>query len=108
MLIHRIAKFTHYGMLIFLVLMLFSGPLLVWSDGNAIGIFGLLSIPGPTGESEAIRSFAWFLHSNASLLLFLLIVLHIGGALKHLMFHTDDTIIRMIWPGREDKSVAER
>ncbi len=108
MLIHRIAKFTHYGMLIFLILMLFSGPLLVWSGGHAIGIFGFLSIAGPTGESEAIRSFAWFLHSNASLLLFLLILLHIGGALKHLMFHTDDTIIRMIWPGRQDKSVAEQ
>ena len=108
MLIHRIAKFTHYGMLIFLLLMLFSGPFLVWSGGHAIGIFGLLSIPGPTGESEAFRAAAWFLHSNASLLLLLLILLHIGGALKHLMFHTDDTIIRMIWPGRQDKSVAEQ
>ncbi|MGI9260887.1 MAG: cytochrome b [Woeseiaceae bacterium] len=107
MLIHRIAKFTHYGMLVFLTVMLVSGPLLVWSSCSAIGIFDVLLIPGPVAESEALRSFAWLLHSNASLLLFVLILLHIGGALKHLMFHTDDTIIRMIWPGRQDNPVAE-
>ncbi|MGI9204600.1 MAG: cytochrome b [Woeseiaceae bacterium] len=107
-LIHRIAKFTHYGMLVFLAVMLLSGPLLVWSGGHSIGIFDVLAIPGPIGNSEVLRSFAWLLHSNASLLLFLLILLHIGGALKHLMFHTDDTIIRMIWPGRQNNSVAKK
>ncbi len=52
------------------------------------------------GESESIRELARFVHSNTAWLLFGLVLLHIGGALKHLMFHADDTIARMIWPGK--------
>ncbi len=97
--IHQVAKITHYVMLIAILLMLLSGPMMVWSGGHSILIFGWLSIPGPVGESESIRDFAWFIHSNSALLLLWLVLLHIGGALKHLMFHSDDTIARMIWPG---------
>jgi len=98
--IHRISKITHYTMLIIVVLMLVSGPTMVWSGGNSVSVFGWLTIPGPIGESESVRDFAWFIHSNSALLLLWLVLLHIGGALKQLMFHADDTIARMIWPGR--------
>ena len=97
--IHRVAKITHYAMLIALVLMLVSGPMMVWSGGGPIAIFDRLFIPGPIGESESIREIAWFIHTNTAFLLFWLVLLHIGGALKHLMFHSDDTIARIIWPG---------
>jgi len=97
--IHRVAKIAHYAMLIVVLLMLVSGPLMVWSSGQPIGIFGWLSIPGPIGASETLSDLAWYVHSNSALLLMLLVLLHIGGALKHLMFHTDHTIARMIWPG---------
>jgi len=102
--IHRIAKAAHYAMLMALLVMLLSGPLMVWADGGNIDIFGLLSIPGPFGPSEALRSLAWYLHSKAAVVLFVLVLLHIGGALKHLMFHSDDTIVRMIWPGKVETS----
>ena len=102
--IHRIAKTAHYVMLIALLLMLVSGPLMVWASGNTIGIFGWLAIPGPVGESESLGELAHFVHSNSALLLFWLVMLHIGGAVKHLMFHADDTIARMIWPGRQRDS----
>jgi cytochrome b561 len=98
--IHRIAKAAHYAMLMLLLAMLLSGPLLVWAGGNGIGIFGLVSIPSPFAASDALRSVAWYLHSKAAMLLFVLVLVHIGGALKHLMFHSDDTIVRMIWPGK--------
>jgi len=98
--IHRVAMVAHYAKLIVVGLMLVSGPLVVWSGGHPVSVFGWFSIPGPIGESEAAREFAWFIHSNSALLLMLLVLLHIGGALKHLMFHSDDTIARMIWPGK--------
>ena len=100
LLIHRVAKTAHYAMLILLVAMLVSGPAMVWAEGNAIGIFGVLSIPSPFAASGTLRDLAWTLHSNAALLLFLLVLAHIAGALKHLMFHSDDTFVRMIWPGK--------
>ena len=98
--IHRVAKIAHYTMIIAVVLMLVSGPILVWSTGNSIAVFDWFSIPGPIGESEATRELGWLIHSNAAFLLMLLVLLHVGGALKHLMFHADDTIARMIWPGK--------
>lgn len=105
--IHRIAKLAHYIMLLVLGLMLLSGPLLVWSGENSISVFGWLSIPSPLSASEALREFAWFIHSNSSMVLLALVLLHIGGALKHLMFHSDDTIARMIWPGRRTAKKGE-
>lgn len=101
LLIHRIAKTAHYAMLIATALMLVSGPMMVWSGGNPIAIFSLLSIPGPIGEAESIRDLAHTVHTNTAWFLFWMVLLHIGGALKHLMFHNDDTIARMIWPGRQ-------
>lgn len=99
--IHRIAKVTHYTMLFALLLMIVSGPLMVWADGQPIGIFGWLALPAPFGESESLREFVFAVHSNAALLLLWLVLLHIGGALKHMMFHNDDTFVRMIWPGKK-------
>ncbi len=98
LLTHRVAKIAHYAMLIVVLLMLLSGPLMVWSGGHSITIFDWLTIPGPIAESESTRDFAWFIHSNSAWLLFWLVLLHTGGALKHLMLHADDTIARMIWP----------
>jgi len=98
--IHRVAKVAHYAKLIVVGLMLVSGPVVVWSGGHPVSVFGWFSIPGPFGESESTRAFAWFIHTNSAFLLMMLVLLHIGGALKHLMFHSDDTIARMIWPGK--------
>ena len=106
LLIHRVAKSVHYVMLIAVALMLASGPLMVWSSGSPIAIFSWFSIAGPIGESEPIRELAWFIHSNSASLLSWLVLLHVGGALKHLMFHADDTFARMIWPGKQ-KSGAD-
>lgn len=100
--IHRIAKTTHYVMLIVVLLMMVSGPTMLWAGGNPVNVFGWFSVPGPIGKSPTTGDLAYFIHSNAALLLFWLVVLHIGGALKHLMFHSDDTIARMIWPGRRE------
>ena len=44
--------------------------------------------------SDSIRA----IHAGTANTLFLLVLVHILGALKHLMFHEDETIERMIWP----------
>lgn len=98
--IHRIAKSAHYIMLVALATMLVSGPLLVWSGGDSIDVFGVFDLPSPMDASDGLREVAWLLHSNAAMVLLWLVLLHIGGALKHLMFHSDDTIIRILWPGK--------
>jgi cytochrome b561 len=98
-LIHNIAKLAHYLVLGLLLLMLVSGPLMVWAGGQAISVFDTVTIAAPIGTSAELEGFAHAIHSFAARGLFVLVLLHIAGALKHLMFHSDDTIVRMLWPG---------
>ncbi|NQV68405.1 MAG: cytochrome b/b6 domain-containing protein [Pseudohongiella sp.] len=81
-LIHAIARVTHYLMLAALSVMIISGPLMAWA------------LP----ERTDIAHFALAFHSSAALVLLALISLHILGALKHLMFHEDETIARIFVP----------
>lgn len=86
-LVHRIARLTHYLILAALALMLISGPVMAWA------------LP----ERTSLASFALLIHSNAASVLLILVLLHILGALKHLMFHDDETIARIFLPRREHK-----
>ena len=98
--IHAVAKVTHYASLLAVVGMLVSGPVMVWARGNPIDILGAVSIPGPFGADADLAVLAHDVHAGSAALLFAIVLLHVGGALKHLMFHTDDTIVRMLWPAR--------
>jgi cytochrome b561 len=82
LLIHRFARTIHYIMLAVLSLMMISGPIMAWLDNTSI--------------TDA----AYIVHSNGANLLFGLVLLHVGGTLKHIIFHEDDTIVRMLWPKR--------
>ncbi|MEZ5490395.1 MAG: cytochrome b/b6 domain-containing protein [Gammaproteobacteria bacterium] len=83
--IHQVARFTHYWMLALLSIMLLSGPLLAWTLSNLPDLAGLLHR----------------LHALSANLLALLIVIHIAGALKHLMFNDDETVARIFIPRRQ-------
>ena len=78
--IHRFARTVHYTMLAVLSLMMISGPIMAWMD------------------NKTITDVAYVVHSNGANVLFGLVLLHIGGTLKHIVFHEDDTIVRMLWP----------
>ncbi len=97
---HVIAMSVHYTMLAIVLLMLISGPLLIWLADKPIVVFQLLSIESPLAASPALREIVWTFHATGALMLLWLALLHIAGALKHLMFHDDDTIARMLWPGK--------
>jgi cytochrome b561 len=86
---HRIARLAHYLILAALTAMIISGPLMA-------GITWL--IPEQTGISKL----ALAIHSNAAIVLATLVVLHILGALKHLMFHEDETVARIFVPRKDD------
>ncbi|MDE0980617.1 MAG: cytochrome b/b6 domain-containing protein [Gammaproteobacteria bacterium] len=86
LLTHRLAKAVHHLMLLVLVVMLISGPLMAWA------------MPDRSSLSE----FAFIFHSNAAKALALLVVLHVLAALKHLMFHEDETVARIFVPRKDD------
>jgi cytochrome b561 len=99
--IHRVAMAYHYLMLTMLFLMLLSGPLLAWASGQPILIFGGLHFPVAAMPHQGLADMAHWVHQTAAMTLFWLIILHILAALKHLMFHQDDTFVRMLWPKRK-------
>ena len=83
---HRLAKTAHHLMLLVLVVILISGPLMAWA------------MPDRSSLSE----FAFIFHSNAAKALAVLVVLHVLAALKHLMFHEDETVARIFVPRKDD------
>lgn len=80
---HRIAKAVHYLMLVSLTLLIVSGPLIAW-----------------LGSQTRMGSTAFVVHLYAGNVLLILVITHILGAVKHLMFHQDDSVVRMLWPKR--------
>lgn len=80
--IHRVARTTHYIMLAVTTAMMLSGPLLAWA------------IP----DHQSLASKVHTIHATTATILLILVIVHILGALKHLMFHEDETIVRMLWP----------
>ena len=78
-------------MLLVLAVMLISGPLMAWA------------MPSRNSLSE----FAFIFHSNAAKALAALVVLHILAALKHLMFHEDETVARIFVPRKDDTQDEE-
>ena len=79
---HKMARLAHYVILLVLGVMLVSGPLMAWTLGEGGQLAELLHV----------------LHANAAIVLAVLVSLHILGALKHLMFHDDETIARIFVP----------
>jgi len=88
---HRLAKVAHYGMLMVLMIMLISGPFMAWA------------IP----DRSDLAEFSFIFHSFAAKALAVLVVLHILAALKHLMFHEDETIARIFLPRRSNVESEE-
>ena len=79
---HKSARIAHYTILAVLVVMIISGPIMAWA------------LPDNTELASRALSF----HSLAATALLILVVLHVLAALKHLMFHDDETISRIFVP----------
>ena len=84
-----------------LALMLLSGPIMVWSKGYPINIFGLISLPSPLGKMETLHEAMEALHKLGAKLLFFAFILHMLGVLKHLIIDRDNTLKRMLVPSNK-------
>ena len=97
LLAHWIPKILLAG----LALMLLSGPIMVWSKGYPINIFGLISLPSPLGKMETLHEAMEALHKLGAKLLFFAFILHMLGVLKHLIIDRDNTLKRMLVPSKK-------
>ena len=95
-----IGKYFHFGLLLALAAMLISGPLMVWSGGDAIEIFAL-AIPSPIGRIEPLQHALRFIHGTVSLVVIIGIAVHILAALKHIVVDRDGTLDKILLPHRD-------
>jgi len=94
-----IAKYFHFCLLIALAVMLVSGPLTVWSGGDAIGVFSL-TIPSPIPMSPALHDLLRAVHRFTSSLILLGVSLHVLAVFKHLILNRDGTFDKIMIAGR--------
>lgn len=92
------AMAVHLTFLAAIAVLIVTGPLAIWSAGRPIEVFDLFSLPSPfSGRVEWLHEGAEEVHELAAKLFWPLIVLHVGGALKHLIIDRDRTMQRMLW-----------
>ncbi len=91
-----IGKAVHYATVGAMALMLCSGPLMVWSGGEAIGVLDLFSIPSPLGPHPALRDLCHWVHATSAKVIVVGFLLHLGGVYKHAAFDQDGTFAKML------------
>jgi cytochrome b561 len=87
-----------------LYLMMAAIPLSGWwfnsLAGKPLQWFKLFSVPALAGKSDALAHVARDLHEYLFWLLLLLLVVHVGAALKHHLVHRNNVLRRMLPFGR--------
>lgn len=91
------AWLVHRALLVTIAVVTVSGYLLPWSLGQELDIFGV-GIPSPMGTNRALHELMEQVHDVAGHLLVPLVVLHLAGAIKHLVFDRRGAGLRMFRP----------
>lgn len=86
---------------VLLYLLMLALPLSGWTYNSASGYplqwFGLFNLPSLTGGADAaLKGIAHAVHEYGFYLLALLLLAHVGAALKHHFVDRDETLVRML------------
>ncbi|SMP10880.1 cytochrome b [Shimia sagamensis] len=90
----KLAHWAHVILLVGIVVMPMSGVMMSYFGGREIGVFGLFAIPGGP-EISALKSLGGAVHGIFAKLMIATVLLHILGALKHVVMDKDGTWSRM-------------
>jgi cytochrome b561 len=88
-------KYFHFLMLIAIGVMLLSGPLMVWTAGEAIHVFAL-EIPSPIGKSEGVQQVLRGVHGYTASFILAAMILHVLAVFKHTVLNKDGTFDKIM------------
>ena len=91
-----LTRIVHGLLLLGIAVLIVSGPLMVWTGGRAIDVFGWFAIPSPTGEIHALHEALEVVHAFTAKVILFAVIGHVLGALKHLVFERDRLLGRML------------
>ena len=94
-LLFPVAKALHYLFLIAIGVTLLSGPLMVWSGGDAVEVFAF-AIPSPFAPWSGLHDLLRRVHGVTASMIILGAMLHILAALKHIVFNRDGTFDKIM------------
>ena len=100
-LFYDIGRWTHYILLIALGVMLISGPAMAWASGTDIAVFGWFEIPAAVEPRFELRDTLHLAHRSSAIVIFIGIILHLGGVYKHTAFNHDGTFVKIILPAKD-------
>jgi cytochrome b561 len=89
------AKYFHFLLLVAIGAMLLSGPLLVWSAGEAIKIFAF-AIPSPFGKLPAAQNVLRTVHGLTASFILAGIIFHVLAVFKHVIVNRDGTFDKIM------------
>lgn len=92
----RLADGVHMALYVALIVQPILGFLATNAHGFPFSLFGVIPIPSPIGKSPDIAPYFSVAHFAVGWTILLLVVLHVGGALRHHVLRKDPTIYRMI------------
>lgn len=86
-----IAYFVHRALLLAIAVLVVTGPLYLFTEGEGINVFGWFSVYLPLAFLEVIHEPVEWIHVNLGLyVLPALLVLHFLGALRHYLYKRQD------------------
>lgn len=89
------ATLVHWGLYIAVYVQLFSGAMVVATNGNGIPFFGLFRIPVPIAENKDAHEFWEEVHEAVWWAIAALVVIHVLGALYNHFIAGNDVLRRM-------------
>lgn len=92
----RIARIVHCILLLCILVMLFSGPLAVWTNGDSIGLFTFAEITSPFTANESWHGPLAAMHRIVAKILLIVFLIHIAGAFRQILFSNAETSNRML------------
>ncbi len=102
-----VGKYFHFVMLIAIAAMLLSGPLMVWTAGDAIHVFAA-EIPSPVEKHEALQHVLRAVHGYTASFILAAMILHVLAVFKHTVINRDGTFdkIMIATRGAPDRASA--
>ncbi|SFK57736.1 cytochrome b [Shimia haliotis] len=90
----KAAHWAHVILLVGIVVMPVSGVVMSYFGGHSIGVFGLFTIPaGP--KIAVLNEIGGAVHSVMGKVMIATVLLHVVGAIKHVVIDRDGTMARM-------------
>jgi cytochrome b561 len=90
-----IGKYFHFVMLAAIAAMLLSGPLMVWTAGDAIRVFAL-AIPSPLAKFEGAQQVLRSVHGYTASFILAAVILHVLAVFKHTVLNRDGTFDKIM------------